>query len=165
MAHDLIKKKVVYLRSTSAAYDSIPVEFPVGLSDAVSLIAIHWHIESLLHTASSVLVMCALSENPEHEIAAPIGVAEFQGNSDLYGMATWVGSFHSSVDGNSVARALGTIVVPLYGMLRPKRQVAVFANISGMLIGMRGEIYYEEETPSHQVVDAISRRYGKYRRT
>lgn len=165
MAHDLIKKKVIFLRTRMSTYASIAVEFPIGIGQVVSLIAIHWHLEQVKSSTGAGLLMAALSENPEHLANPPIGVAEFQGDPDMYGMATWA-SF-SLVNGSDWARDSVThsLIVPLYGMLRPKRQIAVFANVWVDYTGVRGEIYYEEETPSSEVVNAISRRYGKYRRT
>lgn len=164
MAHDLIKKKVIFVRPLASTYTATPVEFPIGINQAVSLIAIHWHIETIHSPSTDALVVCALSENPEHELNPPTGVAEFQGDPDLYGMATFLTSWtHSGTEGQSQT-SFGTLVIPLYGMLRPKRQVAVFANIWGVTIGIRGEIYYEPEIPSREIVNAINRRYGKYRR-
>lgn len=164
---DLLKKKIVYIRSEQGTYTSIPVEFPVGISEVVSLIAIHWHIEQVVGGGGATgLLMAALSENPEHELTPPVGVAEFQGNANLYGMATWLSI--SGVNGSDWAFGLSgtTLIIPLYGILRPKRQVAVFANVwQTGFTGIRGEVYYVPVQPSRDVVDAISRRYGKYRRT
>lgn len=166
--HDLIKHKLVYARTSQSTYTSIPVEFPIGIKQVVSLIAIHWALEQLKDSgaAGAGLFMAALSENPNHELTPPGGVAEFQSNPDLYGMVTWTSFMDQSGINRSSQGIIGTQIIPLYGILRPKRQIAVFANIWAVSItGIRGEIYYEEEEPSGVVVDAISRRYGKYRRT
>ena len=166
MGHDLIKKKVIYSRTTQTSYTAIPVEFAVGIGEAVSLIAIHWHLEQLSGVSAATLFMAALSENPEHELAPPLGIAEFQGNQSLYGMASFLNYLNLGGTDRGAGNCWGSQIIPLYGILRPKRQIAVFANAwAAGLTGIRGEIYYEEELPSRQVVDAISRRYGKYRRT
>jgi len=166
MAHDLIKKKAIYTRTTASSYTAIPVEFPIGIGQVVSLIAIHWHIETIHTDSTDGLIIAALSENPEHELNPPAGVAEFQSDPDLYGTGTFLSTWtHAGTEGQSQT-SFGTLVIPLYGILRPKRQVAVFAQIwAAAFLGIRGEIYYEPETPSAEIVNAINRRYGKYRRT
>jgi len=163
---DIVKKKIIYARPTQTSYTSQRVEFPIGIGDAVFLYAIHWHLERCFNGSAEGLFIAALSENPEHELVPPVGVAEFQGNPSLYGMATWVqmtwlaGAAYSSIANTN------HLIVPLYGILRPKRQVAVFANVwSSGLTGIRGEVYYQEAKPASEVVDAINRRYGKYRRS
>lgn len=161
---DLIKKKIIYARTAATSYTSLPVEFPLGIGEAVSLIAIHWHIESVADAGGSALLMAALSENPNHEANPPGGVAEFQGDLSLYGMASFAEWAGGVAHGGRMA-IYGVQVIPLYGILRPKRQIAVFANIWGAITGIRGEIYYEEARPGTDVVDAINRRYGKYRRS
>jgi len=162
MPHDLIKKKVIFTRSTSASYFAVPVEFPVGLNQVVSLIAVHWSIEFTRLAAGQGLFWAALSENPNHLATPPAGVAEFQGDPDMYGMACFIGNMAGAHFNPTV---LQPHVIPLYGILRPKRQVAVFANVWGTNLGCRCEIYYEEEEPAGAIVDAISRRSGKSRRS
>lgn len=164
---DLIKKKVIYARTSQATYTSVAVEFPIGIKEAVSLIAVHWTIERPLGAVQGEhLFLAALSENPEHELTPPVGVAEMQGNLSLYGMASWLGVSSAVGDGRTQDTSIGTIIVPLYGILRPKRQIAVFGNVASTgVTGIRGEIYYTEERPPLEVVNAISRRSGKYRRT
>jgi len=163
---DLIKKKIVYSRTSITTYTSTPVEFPIGIGEVVSLIAIHWHIEQMKQAIGQGIFIAALSENPDHELNPPIGVAEFQGNLSLYGMATWIQfSAYAGTDYSWGVNS-NSLIIPLYGILRPKRQVAVFANVwAGGYTGVRGEIYYIEERPGADIVNAISRRYGKYRRT
>ena len=166
MGHDLIKKKIIYSRTPATSYTSLPVEFPIGIHQVVSLLAIHWQLESMKNNATSGLFVAALSENPEHELNPPIGVAELQGNLSLYGMATWMQIAGQGGSDWGWATSSHTLIIPLYGILRPKRQVAVFASIwhTGVT-GVRGEIYYEEETPPSNIVEAINRRSGKFRRS
>lgn len=163
---DDIKKKVIYSRTSQSTYTSLPVEFPIGVGQVVSLIAVHWHIETLKDTGGAAIFVAALSENPEHEAAPPGGVAELHGNQSLYGMATFVCIVQQNAINHAYGLYCGTQVIPLYGLLRPKRQVAVFANVwAAGVTGIRGDIYYKEAQPSVALVDAINRRYGKYRRT
>lgn len=167
---DIIKKKVVYSRTTQTTYSSVVVEFPIGLGEAVSLLAVHWHLESAKNQTGDALFIAALSENPEHELDPPAGVAELQGNLSLYGMATWAHHIAIVTAGADYGYAwedsVHTLIIPLYGILRPKRQIAVFANVwhTG-LTGIRGEIYYMAMSTPTDIVNAMNRRYGKYRRT
>lgn len=167
MNRDLIKRKMIYARPNSATYTSYLLEFPIGLKEVVSLIAIHWSIEAINWYGASSLVIGCLSENPNHELTPPLGVAEFMSDPALYGLCSWAGTLtQAGTEGRSLMIVPATQIIPLYGMLRPKRQVALIAQISGVaLLGMRAEIYYEEARPPTDVVDSINRRYGKYRRS
>lgn len=161
-----IKRILLYNRTAQSTYTAQVVEFPIGSKAAVALIAIHWSLEQACNATASHLFMLALSENPDHLLNPPVGVAETMGNPALYGMATFSAYAEANGSGYAWEHEAITQIVPLYGMLRPKRQVVIFANIWGAgLCGVRGEIFYKEVMPPMEVINAMNRRYGKYRRS
>ncbi len=134
-----------------------------GRGRLVQLWAIHHYMLNLGVTiGAQVTWASALSSNPNHEGDLGLVVVDFLGDAALYGT-----SLRNEIDsGTSISRDVVTQIVPLYGLIRPRRQIWVLCLED--LLGNRGfgiEIYYSEIPMPRQDVITANRKYGKHRRS
>lgn len=154
---DRVAIKTVHFRG-SDQYRSQVVKF--GSSDGVSLIAIHWAIEGM-GSGGAEFMGCALSRNPEHELAPPDEIAEWVTDESLYGRGQW---YTVQATAAGFENFPGIQVVPMHDIVVPNRQICVNINISYGSFGIVGEIYFKEVKLTRQEADLMNITWGKYRR-
>jgi hypothetical protein len=142
---------------------ALPVEFSVGISQVAELLAVHWNISAFGHSSVTYYSAC-LSSNPEHLLTAPTSIGMFQSEA-TYGLYHWDSRVVVAGTDNAYVYKTETAVIPLYGILVPKRQVVCWESEMVSTVIFKAEIYYRVKTISRQLVDAINIKQGKFRRT
>lgn len=148
--------------TTAGTFDSGAVIIELGArGQAVEMIALH-HTLGIILTSLGQYNLVGLSTNPEHELAPPEGVDLFLKDSAVYG----VSNFSYNGVGTNFARSERTNIIPLYGLIRPRRQVLVWlcGNTDEIPTDIRVEIYYRPIELNKVDLDALNLKYGKYRR-
>ncbi|KKL79982.1 hypothetical protein LCGC14_2009390 [marine sediment metagenome] len=130
---------------------------------AVRLFAVHYSWERLFSDSDSRLKV-AMSTNPEHEISPPLTEPAWMLDKSLY--ASFSGGFDQDVrsDIGYTFNTWRTAVIPLYGIIRPRRQVLVGNYVSATGMNFRAEIYYSVAELGKTELDTLNLKYGKYRR-
>ncbi|KKL76098.1 hypothetical protein LCGC14_2048320 [marine sediment metagenome] len=151
---------VSFARSIDADdFGAVPVEMGAR-GEAVELWGLHL-IPGEMGVVVSQSLMVALSSNPSHELTPPGSEDAFLADRALYGMAMARKTSHT---------AIGEIIVPqdfvpLYGIVRPRRQILVWSFIRpAATLVFRVEIYYRPVSLNKHDLDALNLKYGKYRR-
>jgi hypothetical protein len=140
-----------------------------GRGKLVQLWQVIYHFYDIVTANAALIIADALSEDPNHELAPPATIAAFAESRALYGRSVWttqatqvtaVGYYHSQWQNQ---------IVPLYGIIRPRRQLWVTYAVQGQppALGKRSmELYYSvvPDLPG-AIKDAINRKRGKYRRS
>lgn len=161
---DNVQVAIKEFRSEAVTYNSMIIEFG-ALGQAVKLKAVHWHIDFATSTTNNYLAM-ALSSNPRHDLNPPGDQDLFFEDESLYGFGSFV--YNQAAAGSDYARMVTfySIIIPLYGLIRPRRQRIVWYHLaSGIQIRLRAEIYYEAIELDRVTLETLDRKYGKYRRT
>lgn len=145
---------------------SVPVQFGVGRKDrAIRLLQVIYHISTRPIGVNANLEWSAgISENPEHELAPPT-LAEMIRSKAIYG-------FHRNFFRTSQFTGVGAVeltlkdeFIDLKGLVRPFRQLVVFANEMDTTVDFRAEIYYSPVSLASDELEALNRQKGAYRRT
>lgn len=158
---------------------SLPVELGGGEGNLVRIWACHWaidfiNLESDHGAGIDRLIGLGLSSNPEHELTPLVDFQDFQRSQAVYARAQWVFNHrHSSLqnginwaDNEDISVRTVPQLVPLYGLVRPRRQIMVWTLINGTArTGMRLEIYYTPFGATRTEREEVNRKYGKYRRS
>lgn len=131
-----------------------------GASDAVALIAAHYHWEGTYSLATEFRGM-ALSRNPEHELNPPAEIAAWFEDRNLYARGQLIRDATRTNEGNML---IASLIVPLYGIIVPSRQIVIHMRIGGGTYGQIGEFYYHEVKLSRQEANLMNITWGKYRR-
>lgn len=156
LVDDRVSIKTINERIQSIGYEAVDCRF--GASDGVALLGIHGIVEN--PTADS-FIGTALSRNPGHLEAPPANIEAFFLDEALYGRMFW-GTELSASEGSWT---MGTRIIPMYEIVVPSRQIAVFCVINASrLVGIVMEIYYREVTLSKIERDVLNASWGKYRR-
>ena len=146
----------------SGAVQGNPVEIGAR-GQAIKLLGLSLSIADIIATAAYEFFF-ALSSNPEHELNPPATGNDRFTSRALYGTVFLQKAQNLQVEGGRVYENT-TVVVPLHGIVRPRRQIAVSiftqAGVTGRL---RVEIYYQPQAISKVELDALNLKYGKYRR-
>lgn len=153
---------IIGIRGAGASsVNAFAVELGGGEGNLVELLAVHWHIESVQATAA-VLITAGLSSNPEHLATPPADFVAAMQDKAIYGRGVWTGAFVTSGFDSQ-----NGVVVPLYGLVRPRRQVGIVTIINAAAATqVTGEVYYNPFTETNTVErDRVNREYGKYRRS
>ena len=139
--------------------------FEVGSrGEAVKIIAIHYSVGRFFGAGTLTnRLKVALSTNPEHALSPPATEGEFMNDKALYG-AISVGT--EKFIGAPGVEEVGwvTSVIPLHGIIRPRRQIIVGFWISQLAANFRAEVYYIPVQMNKTELDALNLKYGKYRR-
>ena len=137
---------------TSPDFRSAAIE--VGArGEAVELLGVHYFLETIL-TAGTFNV--GLSSNPEHVLNPPATTDLFLFDPAIYGKSGW-----QKLNVNESE----TRVIPLYGLIRPRRQIIVWAWESASIVAILTiEVYYRPVQLSKTDLDTLNLKYGKYRR-
>lgn len=143
----------------------IPIEFG-GRGGVVQIWGIH-HSVGRGHSVGSADIFwgSALSSNPDHEGELVAGdLDEFMGSAAIYGNYIMAERRNLTTTGGFTA-LYGTAVIPLYGIIRPRKQIWVI-----YIIGFVGsyrfniEVYYSEIDATLKQEAQVNYKYGKYRR-
>ena len=151
---------VAFSRNIAADdFGGSPVEMGAR-GEAVELWGLHLVIGEMAVVVSQSL-MVALSSNPRHELTPPGSEDAFIVDPALYGMAMARKTTHTNVGEISIPQSF----VPLYGMVRPRRQIVVWSFIRpSATVVFRVEIYYRPVSLGKEDLNALNLKYGKYRR-
>lgn len=139
--------------------ESQPVDFGIRKNQLVKIWGVHWTVSAYDANSSPLIWVCALSSDPTH-LDTPPSAIEIIGSQATYAVNNWV----KRSNGVNFSTELNTVNIPLYGLLRPRRQIVCFSNTVLTNVRMRCEIYYEIVEGSQVEVDAVNVKYGKYRR-
>jgi len=142
----------------------IPVELG-GQGTLVRLWGVHHYIANINSTVPAASLWgSALSSNPEHIGELAFGLDEFMRSPALYG--TWLSPYRTIGTG-SQSLSLHTGLVPLYGIVRPRRQIWVLYLVGSAGSDRQGiEIYYNDDVGRDKdLIDETNRKFGKYRRS
>lgn len=142
----------------------IPIELGAR-GGLVQLWGIHHYLaQAPVSTDYGGLWASALSSNPDHVGDIALGLDEFIGSPALYGTMTVASGVSTTVTGAQSSR-YWAMYTPLYGIVRPRRQVWVlYLVIHEGFHRMGIEVYYSEIEAGRVDEDAVNRKFGKYRR-
>lgn len=164
MPHEDSVQVVKFARNiTSPIFGSAVIEIGAK-GNAASLLGIHTSVSGLFVT-DSLQLFFALSSNPAHELTPPATAAAFFNDPALYG-SNAITSVLTAAGTTGRARALlVTLITPLYGLIRPRRQIIVFMFIHATnTLAIRAEIFYRPIQLNRTDLDTLDLKYGKYRR-
>lgn len=163
---DNVQVGVFFTRLRAVEATGTVVELGGGEGNLVEILACHWNIENSPQEDSfAAFLGAALSSNPEHELLPPTQFDDFQQNRALYARQIWVYAHAGIGDTTSF---FNTRVIPVYGLIRPRRQIMVVLNLWRPLetftaIGL--EVYYRPVSAPSTEREEVNRKYGKYRRS
>ena len=154
--------QVVVVPVSAAANASGSAVVEIGArGEAVEILGIHFGIEQFVSNATQVLHI-GLSTNPSHELTPPVSTTAFLTDKAIYGSMDL--SNAEVVGAAGIWQAtVSTNVIPLYGIIRPRRQILVW-RMEGPGVPIRSEIYYRPLNLNKTDLDALNLKYGKYRR-
>jgi len=135
-----------------------------GRGGVVQLWATHHYVGTWQGGNGNAFLFSGLSSNPDDvgEDAA-LGLDELFANKAIYGSAAWTSNNNAAAGGWSSFS--WTKVIPLYGIIRPRRQVWILHEVGQSLTHRVGlEIYYSEIDASKTQEAQVNYKYGKYRR-
>lgn len=127
---------------------------------AVELLGVHYTLSNL-SAATSIGIEIGLSSNPENEGFPFIGSVTPNFDPSVYGY--WDYSILTLTGVGHVVREPQGII-PLYGLVRPRRQVLIFV-FNGGTAELRTEVYYRSVSLVKEDLDSLNLKFGKYRRT
>ena len=130
---------------------------------AVELLGIHTSFFQM-RANSIARISTALSTNPEHLLAPPTSVVEMLRAKSLYGLSITGHETALVVEGGN-DQSWTSIIIPLYGIIRPRRQILILGQSGGVAGNeFKVEVYYRPSELSKVELDALNLKYGKYRR-
>ena len=135
-----------------------------GRGKVVQLWAAHYHITNFDTALVFAQWSTGISENPEHALDPPLSSSAMARSRAVYGRMTWNGGWA----GNAGTWDVKPWVIPLYGIIRPRRQIWVNVGVMGEVNDFKPvlELYYTPiDTLPRQVLNSINRSRGKYRRS
>lgn len=146
--------------SQSVKYDSveaIAIEFGIATGESIELWGVIYSFKNE-ENGDWENIETALSTDPSHLLNPPAALIQ---ESSCYAY------FKRSkrVTGTTHIAELESFVLPLYGLVRPKRQIWIVANNIGLTQPFRLEVYWSQFKASLEDIATINRKYGKYRRT
>ncbi len=165
---DEMQVGVFYSRPVITGGDegSLPINLGGGEGNLLQIWALHWNIEAVFPGPNRQLFTgVALSSDPEHELAPLINFEDFQSHRALYGRALWIAG-HDGIGDTTVSQE--SKAVPVYGLIRPRRQIMVWSILAGDAQGSMGiglEVYYTPMGAPFTEREEVNRKFGKYRRS
>ena len=131
--------------------------------EAVRLLAIHTSV-LIMEAVNNTRVGTALSSNPEHLATPPPTIDLILQSKAIYGFSLF-NHQRALVTSGGNDQSWVTLVIPLYGLVRPRRQVLLFGQTAGTAGNIvRVEVYYQPLELAKVELDALNLKYGKYRR-
>ena len=162
---DNMQVGVFYHRASNPGQGAIPIQLGGGEGNLVEMWACHWNFELVdAGPATVVFLGVALSSNPEHEDTPLENFQDFQSNKALYGRALIVAD-HDGIGDSTIV--IPQQVIPTYGLIRPRRQIMVWALVMPEIevMGLGLEVYYIPSGAPFIEREEVNRKFGKYRRT
>lgn len=141
----------------------LPIEVG-GRGKVVQLWGAHYLLTNMDTALTFMQFVTGLSENPEHVLNPPASAIAMSQSRAVYGRAHWNAGWAGAA---GTWNTLG-MWVPLYGIIRPRRQVWVMVGVQGESVQFNPvlELYYTPiDTLPRQVINAVNRSRGKYRRS
>lgn len=162
---DDIEVAVSYWRTgASPTYESKPIEMGAR-GEVVSILGVHYSLDYLVSGVLGYRYI-ALSSNPGHELTPPSTQDLFFGDKAFYAFASFINVFKVTGDHYGLNDHFFSIFVPLYGMVRPRRQIICIGNLVGNeQFRLRTEVYYRPVHLGQPDLVTINRKFGKYRRS
>ena len=143
---------------------AVPLEFGAH-GNAIKLLAVHYTLQNIF-SGMPGQISVAISSNPAHDPNPLLGVDYLNEQKSLYGFFRRDWELIIAGEAYGFMSMYSTEIVPLYGLIRPRRQLLVwlFQNLTAT-INIRADIYYEPVILGKIQLDTLNRRFGKYRRT
>ncbi len=158
----------VGIESAGTGSFPVPISFGVGRKDmAVRLIAAHYHISGLNSDIGAGAVVrwgACLSQNPDHENSPPT-LTFANTDSAVYALGQRLYSRQIAGAAGGWALIEDGLHVPLYGLLRPFRQVLIMYNSTNLTVKLAAEIFYAPVDLPLEDLNTLNRQKGSYRRT
>ncbi|MBA7582725.1 hypothetical protein ES708_24662 [subsurface metagenome] len=148
---------------------AVPIDFG-GHGDVCELLAVHYSPYDLFASKYvEGMFFSGLSSNFElldNLTLASMSHWDFAADRSIYGRYMWRHRQQGATPatGNTMA-LIDTSIIPLYGLIRPRRQVWVIVTIGFPGINAAMELYYRPIRLADEDRDTVNRRYGKYRRS
>lgn len=151
--------------SPGATWRGTPIELG-GRGRLVKLWSVHYSVSEINDDPTTLdLWYNALSSNPEHQGDYIATTDAFFQDKALYGTAVFGQRINKSATGGA-SRWVWTQIIPLHGLIRPRRQIWVlFRNGWAEWYQFGMEIYYSEIPMLPGDIITANRKYGKYRRS
>ena len=160
---------LVHWMSTLETNPSISVPIEAGARGELIAINSVIYTPPDISTTVHMILMTALSTNPEHEAKPPASIKEFMESKALYAKKVWIneGSIIPNAGGYAIAWSIETKAIELYGLLRPRRQIWVVYAVSMIpqykWFGL--EVNYRPVKIDDITLSEYNQRYGLYKRT
>lgn len=138
------------------------VLFGQGISGAVLLHKITYNFAAVQVGETNTYWAACLTMNPSH-YRNPLSQPTMFTNPASYALGA---DFrHGLALDPSRFYKLRTLDLELHGLLVPKRQILNVYQSLGASVGFKCEILYEDIEANQDDIDAVNRKFGKYRRT
>ncbi|MBA7582409.1 hypothetical protein ES708_24337 [subsurface metagenome] len=119
-----------------------------------------------ISTATHMIIMLALSTNPEHEARPPASIREFRESKALYAKTVFINQAVLLGEDYSLGWQAEAKVIELYGLLRPRRQIWVVYAVNMVpfekWFGL--ELNYRPVKVDDVTLSEYNQRYGLYKR-
>ncbi|KKL72562.1 hypothetical protein LCGC14_2083690 [marine sediment metagenome] len=158
------KTQVVVVTQTLLPGTGFGKAFEMGArGQAVKLLAVH-HSWGRVRAEAVLRSIIGISSNPEHATAVPPNENAFLGEKSIYGLVAF--GYDVVVGAPAVQQVTWvSAVIPLYGLIRPRRQLMVGRYGGNFELTWRMEVYYVPLDMEKTELDTLNLKYGKYRRT
>ncbi|KKL76935.1 hypothetical protein LCGC14_2039890 [marine sediment metagenome] len=157
------KVQVASLHISSNVSTGQGFAFQIGArGEAVELLGVHYfYTGGPMNVDHSLLL--GISSNPGHLTNPPSTLVGFLADKAIYGENIRDYRQLITVEGGRVSQ-IQTVIIPLYGLVRPRRQILVSLATTPSVQEVRAEVYYRPVTLSKIELDSLDLKYGKYRR-
>lgn len=147
---------------------AMTVPFDAGArGEVIELIAVHYTFSNPDLVPGRLAMGLFSNPSPAARANPLVGLTYLRESPDVYGFFQWDSWVTVTAPGTgTVENFTTTEIIPLYNLIRPRRQLLAISWGQGVVtIGLRVEIYYRPKSlPKHEI-DLINRKYGLYRRT
>jgi len=151
---------ISHATESGASSEASPIEMG-GQGKLVQLLGIHYICNTIATPPGAWHLCLGLSSNPNHLLNPPAGREPFIRDISIYG--SFIHLHRAAGDGTS--HSLSTAIIPLYGLIRPRRQIFVIRADTTTAIEIRVEVYYRPIAIQGIIRNVIDRKFGKYRRS
>jgi len=150
--------------SAGAVSEAIPIEMG-GQGKLVELLGVHYLVNYPGSPTGPFILCLGLSSNPNHLLTPPAHRAAFLEDVSIYGAHIHCMAPVTAGENYATSHVIDTKIIPLYGIIRPRRQVFVVRGDTGTAILIRIEVYYRPIAVKGVLRNVIDRKFGKYRRS
>jgi len=162
---DVLIASIIFPHVEDSAELAQPMDTAARLStEAIKLHGVEYNMSAWDRNLVDVNCIFCLSSNPEHLVGPPSMIEIFDSEA-TYAIYKWDGRAAVAGTDNGYARMFNTGIIPLYGLIVPRRQIVCLDNNMGSTIKMRANIYYSIVQKKSDIIETLNRQRGKYRRT